>query len=117
MAAKNKSSKSSAPKSDGSSTEATANQLAATNKAAFFRSLPEGTSYSEAAERAKAAGIVLSKAYFYVLKSESKKRAMTGGGGSRKGTLKTLPSGLMLTSRDPHEKAVLEAVAALGAER
>lgn len=107
--------------------KARATNGAATNKAAFVRSLPAGTSYSDAAEKAKAAGIQLSKAYYYVLKSEAKKKGGAAGparkgrasvrrAGRQKPTLTSLPNGLVLTSHDPHVKAVLEAVEALGAE-
>jgi post-segregation antitoxin (ccd killing protein) len=107
---------------------ARASNGAAPSKAEFVRSLPPGTSYAEASEKAKAVGINLSKAYYYVLKSEQKKkggttgRARKGRASVRRGgrqnstTLTALPNGLVLTSHDPHVKAVLEAVGALGAE-
>jgi hypothetical protein len=108
-----------AGKPRGGRTSASGEPAAAANKAAFVRSLPAGTSYADAAEKAKSAGIALSKAYFYLLNSERKKKGTGSAVGARSGRRKQgrLPSGLMLTSRDPHEKAVLEAVEALGADR
>jgi hypothetical protein len=53
--------------------EPSAVRTSATNKAGFVRGLPPGTSYADAAARAKAAGFSLSKAYFYTLKSTAKR--------------------------------------------
>jgi hypothetical protein len=100
----------------------------APSKTDFVRSLPAGVSYAEAAEKAKALGIELSKAYFYVLKSELKK-AGKGGAAPKAAKVKGKPGpkpraqvsagrgGLRLTSADPSEQAVLDAVRKLGAER
>jgi hypothetical protein len=91
------------------------------SKVDFVRSLPPGTSYADAAEQAKPHGIELSKAYYYVLKSEAKKA------GALKGSPKGRPekaarasagqNGLRLSSNDRSEQALIEAVRALGADR
>jgi hypothetical protein len=90
------------------------------SKAEFVRSLPPGTSFADAAEKAKGLGIELSKAYYYVLKSELKKgagklisRKGKGGRGAGVAGLK----GLRLSSDDPAENALLAAVRKLGATR
>jgi hypothetical protein len=88
-------------------------------------------SYAEAAAKAKALGLDLSKAYFYVLKSELKKAAKGGvavakaaltpkgkpGRKPRQVESKRQGQGLRLTSDHPGEQAVIDAVRALGAAR
>ena len=91
------------------------------SKAEFVRTLPPGTSFADAAEQAKSLGIELSKAYYYVLKSELKKgggkflsRSKSKGGRvAAAGNLK----GLHLSSDNPAENALLAAVRSLGAGR
>jgi hypothetical protein len=92
------------------------------SKAEFVRSLPPGTSFADAAEKAKALGIELSKAYYYVLKSELKKGAgklvSRKGKGGRGGAASAAGlKGLRLSSDDPAENALLAAVRKLGASR
>jgi hypothetical protein len=108
-------------KTDGASAPADGKR-GTPSKAEFVRSLPPGTSFADAAEKAKGLGIELSKAYYYVLKSELKK----GGGKllSRKGKGRGRPAGsvaglkgLRLSSDDPAENALLAAVRKLGASR
>lgn len=43
-----------------------------TSKSAFVRSLPKGTSAKDAVAKAKAAGIDLSEAYFYAIRSSDR---------------------------------------------
>jgi hypothetical protein len=92
------------------------------SKVDFVRSLPQDTSYADAAEKAKAVGIDLSKAYFYVLKSEAKKKGVKAGTPVVKGKPGRKPknsggAGLRLSSGDPNEQAVLDAVRILGTDR
>ena len=91
----------------------------------FVKSLPPETSFKDAAERAAALGINLSKGYFYVLKSGAKKApgatAGVRGRPGRKPGAATLAAmggrGLRLSSDDPGEQALIEAVRAIGAAR
>jgi hypothetical protein len=97
----------------------------APSKTEFVRSLPPGTSYDDAAAKAKALGIELSKAYFYVLKSELKKKAGGAGMSAPRGkpgpkpraTSMAATRGLRLTSDNAAEQALLDAVRSLGASR
>ena len=94
------------------------------SKVDFVRSLPPGTSYADAAAQAKPLGIELSKAYFYVLKSEAKKSGSPAGA-ARQGRAPGRPpraaasavNGLRLSSDDRQEQALIDAVRTLGAER
>jgi hypothetical protein len=93
------------------------------SKAEFVRSLPPGTSFADAAEKAKSLGIELSKAYYYVLKSELKKgggkllsRSRSKGPRGRVSAVAGLKS-LRLSSDDPAENALLAAVRKLGSSR
>jgi hypothetical protein len=106
-------------KSDGASASGESKK-STPSKAEFVRSLPPGTSFADAAEKAKTLGIELSKAYYYVLKSELKKgggkllsRAKGKGGRGASMGMK----GLRLSSDDPAENALLAAVRKLGATR
>src|SRR5690348_8606398 len=89
------------------------------NVSAFVRSLPRDISYADAAERARAVGLELSKPYFFVLKSKLNKqegqRTRSTAGAARA----TAPAatGLRLTSDDPHEQAFLDALDVVGAVR
>lgn len=102
------------------------------NKAEFVRGLPDDISYADAAAKAKAAGIELSNAYFYVLRSEMKKSAR----GAEPGRAVTKPepaksarnhqvvdltdhgdSALKLTSANPDENALLDVARKLGIGR
>lgn len=101
------------------------------SKVDFVRSLPPGTSYADAAAQAKPLGIELSKAYFYVLKSELKKSGKSGAssvpgaapvakgkpGRKPRAQVTSTAHGLRLTSGNPNEQAVIDAVRALGANR
>ncbi len=97
---------------------------AAPSKADFVRSLPPEVSFAEASARAKDAGIGLSSAHFYALKSQVKKRAAAPAPKSKpvrepKGPASRAPvfGGLQLASDDPCEQALIEAVRALGVAR
>jgi hypothetical protein len=96
----------------------------AVSKTDFVRSLPPDTSYADAAEKAKGLGIDLSKAYFYVLKSELKKGGRAGVARAPKGKPGPKPrkasagaQGLRLTSDNTAEQALIDAVHALGTSR
>ena len=103
----------------------------APSKTEFVRSLPSDMSYADAAAKAKALGIELSKAYFYVLKSELKKSGKSGAssvpgaapvakgkpGRKPRAQVTSTAHGLRLTSGNPNEQAVIDAVRALGANR
>ncbi len=92
-------------------------------KAAFVRSLPPDLSFADAAAKAKEAGIVLSQAHFYAIKSQAKKGAPAApkGKAGRKPMLKASPApapkGLRLSSADVREQALIDAVRALGVSR
>lgn len=111
-----------AGKRAGAKATAPTRKSGAPNKAEFVRSLPPGTSYAEAAEKAAALGIKLSKAYYYVLKSEAKK-AGKGGAAAPRGRAaakrggSVSVTGLRLTSNDPNEQALIDAVRTLGGDR
>lgn len=77
--------------------KAAAKVAATMSKVEFVRSLPEGTSYADAAKGAKKVGIELSKAYFYVLKSEIKKA---------KGKPKALPASTQAAAKAPKSNVV-----------
>ena len=91
----------------------------------FVKSLPPKMSFKEAAERATKLGIKLSKGYFYVLKSGAKKAPGAGKVAAPKGKPGRKPAaaasaagkGLRLTSDNPTEQALLDAVRNLGSER
>ncbi len=95
----------------------------------FVKSLPPKMSFKEAAEKASKLGIKLSKGYFYVLKSGAKKApdaAKGGGAAAPKGKPGRKPKaasvsvsgkGLRITSDDPNEQALINAVRNLGAGR
>jgi hypothetical protein len=89
------------------------------SKADFVRGLPPGTSFADADAKAKELGIELSKAYYYVLKSEAKKggRASAGRGGRRRGRPGQRAGGLRLASDNRDEEALLQAARKLGAAR
>jgi hypothetical protein len=101
---------------------AKASGRSAPSKAEFVRGLPPGTSFAEAEQLAKQKGLEITRGYFYVLRSEQNKgknpaaargpRTRATAGESGKGG-----SSLRLTSDDPHEAALLEAVRALGITR
>jgi len=86
----------------------------------FVKSLPPKMSFKEAAERATKLGIKLSKGYFYVLKSGAKKApagAAPKAAAGKPGRKPAAAKGLRLTSDDPNEQALINAVRALGFER
>ncbi len=96
----------------------------------FVKSLPPKMSFKEAAEKASKLGIKLSKGYFYVLKSGAKKgpgEAKGTGSAAAKGKPGRKPKGAMgggltakglrITSDDPNEQALINAVRSLGAGR
>lgn len=93
----------------------------------FVKSLPPKMSFKEAAEKAAKLGIKLSKGYFYVLKSGAKKApgaakgaAVAKGKPGRKPKALSMgvsAKGLRITSDDPNEQALINAVRALGAGR
>jgi hypothetical protein len=89
------------------------------SKADFVRGLPAGTSFADAAAKAKDVGIELSKAYYYVLKSEAKKAARSSSvrGGPRRSKRAAGVGRLRLASDDRDEDALLEAVRKLGTPR
>jgi hypothetical protein len=63
-----------------------------TSKSAFVRSLPEGTSAKEAVAKAKAAGMDLTEAYFYGIRSNDRvaaKKKVTVGPVKAKGAAPT----------------------------
>ena len=103
-------------------------RTAGMSKVDFVRSLPPGTSYADAAAQAKPLGIELSKAYFYVLKSEAKKAGGAAKPAAPTGRAPGRPSraaapsprrsnGLRLTSDDRSEQSLIDAVRSLGADR
>ena len=96
----------------------------------FVKSLPPKMSFKEAAEKASKLGIKLSKGYFYVLKSGAKKApgaakaapvaAAPKGKPGRKpkaASISVSGKGLRITSDDPNEQALINAVRAIGAGR
>jgi hypothetical protein len=95
------------------------------SKVDFVRSLPPGTSYADAASQAKPLGLELSKAYFYVLKSEAKKASGSSlamapkvkGPGRPGRPPANGTNGLRLSSGDRQEQALIDAVRTLGATR
>jgi hypothetical protein len=102
----------------GAAKPAGATKSGGMSKTDFVRSLPAGTSYEDAAAKAKAAGIVLSKAYFYVLKSGLKKSGNAPKGKpGRKPRALSADKGLRLTSDNADEQTFLSAVRAMGSER
>lgn len=66
------------------------------NKAEFIRGLPDSVTYAEAAARGKAAGLDISKAYFYVIRSEANKSAR---GAEPKTSVKTEVNNVVRRSR------------------
>lgn len=101
------------------------------NKAEFIRGLPDAISYADAAVRGKQAGLDISKAYFYVVRSDANKSA---GGAEPKTSTTSEPKNkrvrevgqvttdggdksLMLTSSNPDENAILGLARKLGVGR
>lgn len=90
----------------------------------FVRRLPDGTSAKDAVTKAKAAGLKLTTGYFYTLKSSLGLAGRKGSGASKvvsgsrpKLPVSGLPNGLTLSSKNPREQAVIDAVQALGIAR
>jgi len=96
---------------------------AAASKADFVRSLPPEMSFAEASRRATDAGISLSSAHFYAIKSRAKQSAPAAANSKpgRKPAVKAevVPAfvGLRLASDDSREQAVIDAVRVLGVSR
>ncbi len=90
----------------------------------FVRRLPDGTSAKDAVTKAKAAGLKLTTGYFYTLKSSLGLAGRKGprvskvvSGSKPKLPISGLPNGLTLSSKNPREQAVIDAVQALGIAR
>lgn len=80
----------------------------------FIRNLPEGTTAGEACRKAKAAGLLMTAARYYDLRREM---AAAKPATARKPVTNGSSMDIRLTSSNPSEQAVLDAVEALGAAR